>query len=256
MSYPRVAGKHGRPAMVSPAEHAEYVRVTFNDGEPASVRKAMLLYQGTVLNRALARLPGQEKEGWISGDLWMADPGSGPVAVCGRFGKGAPAAGLVVEQLTALGARKVISVGTAGALAPHLKPGDVVICDRAIRDEGLSYHYLPGSKYCGPSPALTGLLCAELRADHQHFCTGTTWSTDAPYRETAHEVSLYRREQVLTVDMEAAGIFAVGQFRGIEVSAAFSITDVLRDDGRQRHAPGSRCNAAIDHLVDAAIRAL
>jgi uridine phosphorylase len=198
MSYPRVAGKHARPAMVSPAQHAEYVRVTFNDGEPATVGKAVLLYQGGVLNRALARLPGQEKQGWISGDLWMADPGSGPVAVCGRFGKGAPAAGLVVEQLTALGARRVISVGTAGGLAPYLETGEVVVCDRAIRDEGLSYHYLPGSKYCLPSPALTGLLRAALRADHQHFRTGTTWSTDAPYRETAHEVSTYRNDQVLT----------------------------------------------------------
>ncbi len=215
-----------------------------------------MLYQGTVLQRALARLPGQKKEGWISGDLWVVHARSGPVAVCGRFGKGAPAAGLVLEQLAALGASKVISIGTAGGLAPYLEIGDMVICDRAIRDEGLSYHYLPDSKYCTPSGRLTRRLCDRLRANNENFYKGTSWSTDAPYRETAHEVSLYRNENVLTVDMEAAGIFAVGQFRDIQVGAAFGIADILRERTRERRAVDRRCGAAIDRLVEAAIRAL
>lgn len=256
MTYPRVAGKHAFPAVVSPAQHAEYVRVTFNGGRPPSVSKAVLLYQGKVLRRLVARQPCQERKGWISGDLWMTGAESGPVAVCGRFGKGAPAAGLVVEQLIALGTRQIISVGTAGGLAQHLEPGDIVVCDRAIRDEGLSYHYLPDAKYCVPSQELTGRLSTALRAANQRFCTGTSWSTDAPYRETAREVSVYRAENALTVDMEAAGIFAVGQFRDVHVAAAFSVSDIVRDRSSRRPSADRHCGTAFDHLIDAALRAL
>jgi uridine phosphorylase len=256
VTYPRVAGKHAFPAVVSPAEHAEYVRVTFNGGRPPIVSKAVLLYQGKVLRRLVARLPCQEKKGWVSGELWMTGAESGLVAVCGRFGKGAPAAGLVVEQLIGLGARQIISVGTAGGLVPHLERGDIVVCDRAIRDEGLSYHYLPDAKYCAPSQELTGRLSTALRAANQRFYTGTSWSTDAPYRETAREVSVYRAENALTVDMEAAGIFAVGQFRDVRVAAAFGVSDIVRDRCSRRLSADRQCGTAIDHLVDAALRAL
>jgi uridine phosphorylase len=256
VTYPRLAAKHGLPSVVSPAEHAEYVRVTFNGGKPASVSKAVLLYQGKVLHRVVTRLPGRERDGWISGDLWMTGTGTDPVAICGRFGKGAPAAGLVLEQLIALGARQIISIGTAGGLALHLEPGDIVVCDRAIRDEGLSYHYLPPAGYCLASQELTERLCMTLRADNQHFYRGMSWSTDAPYRETAREVSLYRGQNALTVDMEAAGIFAVGQFREVQVAAAFSVSDVLGHRGRGQPSADRRYGAAIDHLVDAALRAV
>jgi uridine phosphorylase len=256
VTYPRVSRKHALPAAVSPAEHAEYVRATCNGSEPVSVTKAVMLYQNAVLQRTLTRLPGQQKEGWISGDLWMVHADSGPIAVCGRFGKGAPAAGLVLEQLAALGASKVISIGTAGSLARHLEIGDTVVCDRAIRDEGLSYHYLPDSKYCTPSETLTTLLCERLRADNENFYSGTSWSTDAPYRETAYEADLYRSENVLTVDMEAAGVFAVGQFRDVQVAAAFGITDLVCERGRERRVIDRRCSPALDRLVEAAVHAL
>lgn len=256
MTYPRLAGKHAFPAVVNPAVHTEYVSITFNGGRPASVSEAVLLYQGNALRRLVTRRPYQERQGWISGELWMAGPGSGQVALCGRFGKGAPAAGLVVEQLIALGARQIISVGTAGGLAPHVEQGDIVVCDRAIRDEGLSYHYLPEAKYCAPSPALTERLCAALRAGNQRFLTGTSWSTDAPYRETAQEISVYRAEDALTVDMEAAGIFAVGQFRGVHVAAAFAVSDVLPNRGPRQPSGERQCSTPIDHLLDAALRAL
>lgn len=215
-----------------------------------------MLYQTSVLDRAVARMGGLQKPDWISGDLWLIGTASGPIAVCGRFGKGAPAAALVLEQLTALGARRVAAIGTAGGLAPYLQVGDVVVCDRAIRDEGLSYHYLPGSKYCTPSQELTSALCGELGADGEHFYEGTSWTTDAPYRETAYEVAMYRDENVLTVDMEAAGIFAVGQVRGVQVAAAFAVTDIVRESGRERRLTCSRRSAALDRLIRAAMRAL
>lgn len=253
-NYPRVPGKHDLPGIISPAEHADYVRVTCNAGRAVALSRAVMFYQGSALNRVLARRPAARMEGWISGDLWLTTTAAGPVALCGHFGKGAPAAGLILEQLGSLGVRQVVTVGTAGGLAPHLRIGATVVCDRAIRDEGLSYHYLPPAEHCAASEVLTAHLSDQLRALEQDVYLGTSWSIDAPYRETADEVRTHRQQHVLTVDMEAAGVFAVGLFRGIQVGAAFVVTDLVREDGQRRHARDPRCADAIDRLVTAAIQ--
>ena len=68
------------------------------------------------------------------------------VGVVGGFGIGAPAACVVLEGLIAFGVKRFVSVGFAGSLQPDLRIGDIVVCDKAIRDEGTSYHYLPASR--------------------------------------------------------------------------------------------------------------
>ena len=44
---------------------------------------------------------------------------------------------------------------------------------------------------------------------------GKTWTTDAPYRETVQKIAQRRAEGCLTVEMEAAGLLAVAQFRQV-----------------------------------------
>jgi uridine phosphorylase len=59
-------------------------------------------------------------------------------------------------------------------------------------------------------------------------CTvGTTWTTDAPYRETREEVLQYQAEGVKTVEMESAGLFTVGQVRGIQTASVVVGMDSL-----------------------------
>ncbi|GAG93896.1 unnamed protein product, partial [marine sediment metagenome] len=60
----------------------------------------------------------------------------------------------MLEELSAFDVKFFISVGTAGALQRDLKIGNVVVCDRAIRDEGTSHHYIPSVKYAHPSQLL------------------------------------------------------------------------------------------------------
>ncbi|GHG83793.1 hypothetical protein GCM10018779_67130 [Streptomyces griseocarneus] len=141
------------------------------------------------------------------------------MAVCGGFGLGAPAAALVTEQLIALGARRIVTVGTAAALQEDLRPGHLVVCNRALRDEGVSRHYLAPSRYALPSAALTGQLADALQAHGATVREGTGWSTDAPYRETHAEVEQYSAEGILTADMEAAGVFAVAEHRAAAAAA-------------------------------------
>src|SRR4029450_1601955 len=86
------------------------------------------------------------------------------IGVCGGFGIGAPGVVAILEELIALGVRRFVSIGTAGALAKRLRIGDFVICDRAIRDEGVSHHYLAPARYAHACSTLTDQIEAAVRA--------------------------------------------------------------------------------------------
>lgn len=132
-------------------------------------------------------------------------------------GVGAPLAGAFMDELIALGCRKFIACGGAGVLNADLVVGHLVVPDSAVRDEGMSYHYLPPSREIAPSPEAMSAIEATLQRHNAPYVVGKTWTTDAFYRETAARVARRRAEGCLTVEMEAAALFAVGRFRGVTV---------------------------------------
>ena len=67
------------------------------------------------------------------------------------------------------------------------------------------------------------------------FILGTGWTIDAPYRETYVEIEKYKKENVLTVDMEAAAIFAVAEYLNVDAGAIFTISDYLSEDEWELH---------------------
>lgn len=142
-------------------------------------------------------------------------------------GIGAPTAAVQMEQMIALGLKRFISIGTAGALCRSAEPGSLVLCTRAIRDEGTSHHYVSFYKYVDADDRMLTRLRSALDRQCSAHIAGMTWTTDAPYRETAEEISAYHAEGAITVEMEAAALIAVARFRGVEFAAAFCISDVV-----------------------------
>jgi len=61
------------------------------------------------------------------------------------------------------------------------------------------------------------------------YMAGTSWTVDAPYRETIAEVKSYQEEGILTIEMEAAALFAVAEYRNVEMGALLTISDTLTD---------------------------
>lgn len=165
---------------------------------------------------------------------------------------GAPTVAIVLEELSTRGVRSVIGVGFAGGLGPDMRPGDVVVCSEALRDEGTSYHYLAPAPTVLPDAELTGRLRNELG----DAAVGPTWTTDAPYRETVAEIAHFRSEGVLTVDMEAAALFAVASVCGVSAAAAFSVSDILDGARWQPSFTAADVGAALFQLFGAAERAL
>jgi uridine phosphorylase len=150
-------------------------------------------------------------------------------------GVGAPTTIVECEELAAAGTREFVGVGFAGGLAHDLGPGDVVVCDRAIRDEGTSHHYAPSHVPATPSPTLRRWLERTLRRSELPFRVGPSWTTDAPYRETLAELRHFRRQGVLTVDMEASAIFLFGRSRRVRTASVFVISDRLTEQGWHPH---------------------
>jgi uridine phosphorylase len=114
-----------------------------------------------------------------------------------------------------------------GTLQTDTHPGDIIVCNRAIRDDGASHHYLPPAKYIDADVSLVNALVASIRARGAECTVGTTWTTDAPYRETREEVIQYQAEGVQTVEMESAGLFTVGQVRAVRTASVVIGMDSL-----------------------------
>jgi uridine phosphorylase len=130
-------------------------------------------------------------------------------------GVGAPLSAALLEEVIAFGCTKFIACGGCGVLEKDIAVGHLIVVDSAIRDEGVSYHYLPPSR--------------EVRADRQGLksvvdvitnrgiphLVGKTWTTDAPYRETSNKIVKRKEEGCLVVEMEAAGMMAVAEHRQV-----------------------------------------
>jgi uridine phosphorylase len=145
------------------------------------------------------------------------------------MGIGAPAVAAQLEVLISLGVREFLSLGTAGGLNADQSIGDVVVLNRAVRDEGVSYHYLPPQATVEPDDSLTAALRDRLSGARILATEGITWTTDAPYRETAEEIAHYRDAGVLTVEMEAAALFAIAEIRRVALASAVVLDAVIGD---------------------------
>jgi len=121
---------------------------------------------------------------------------------------GGPFAVLLAEQLFVSGCELLVSITSAGQIAPLREPPYFVLIERALRDEGTSHHYLPAAKYVHLLPRVEARLGQLLTQFTPPLRRGTAWTTDAPYRETAEAIEAARAEGVLAVEMEAASLYA------------------------------------------------
>ena len=256
-SYPNFAGKHAEEALFTPADFVAYLRRAGALDAAAAPAGVVLCYQRSLYNHVLAAegLRAPERRSALHGLLPLPSTG-GRVGLIGQFGIGAPAAAAVLEELAAMGASDFVSLGTAGSLQRDLRVGDLVLCEAAIRDEGVSHHYLPAGKLAAADAGLTGALRAALTDAGATYRSGTSWTIDTPYRETVAEARHYQAEGVLCVEMEAAALFAVARVRGLHVASAFAVSDSLADLVWNPQFHGPEVQSGLRTLYDAAVSAL
>jgi uridine phosphorylase len=251
-----------RPAVFDPADYVTSLgkRGLLPPGPPPD--GTILCYQRSVIHHAEAVWQATRAPGGFA-NLYLL-PEERLAVTCG-YGIGAPAAAATMEELIAFGCRRFVSIGIAGSLQADVGVGDLVLCTAAFCDEGTSPRYGDVDRYVRPSAQLSGRLrsalhevtaagrCSESAGEAEprrqteqtrhaghtrqaapatsfrRVLSGPTWTVDAAYRETVATARELQGEGVLTVEMEASALFTVAAYRGVEIAAAFSVSDSLSD---------------------------
>jgi uridine phosphorylase len=144
---------------------------------------------------------------------------------------GAPFSAGILERLIARGAKKVVVCGGCGVLQNELAVGHLIILKSAIRDEGTSYHYLPSSREVPSHPNMIKAIEKVLKKRNYPYLIGKSWTTDASFRETPGKREIRVEEGCLVVEMEAAALFAVAQFRKIAIGEIVYCGDLVVPEG-------------------------
>ena len=129
---------------------------------------------------------------------------------------GAPACVGSFEDIIPMGAKRLILLSTCGVLDKSITECSIIIPRKAIRDEGTSYHYAPASDYIDVNTKHIDLFTAVLQEHGYPYVIGTTWTTDAFYRETKDKVARRKEMGAICVEMECAAMQAMCNFRGVE----------------------------------------
>ena len=140
---------------------------------------------------------------------------------------GAPYAVLVAEQMFASGCEVLFSITSAGQIGQRATPPYFVLVNRAVRDEGTSYHYMPASRFAEADPALLASARAALAAAGVEIAEGPSWTTDAPFRETEAAIADADAQGVLSVEMECAGLYAFAHAKKQPVLCFAHVTNTM-----------------------------
>lgn len=188
-------------------------------------------------------------------DLYRFPLAGEPAGIIG-CAVGAPFAVLVAEELFACGCRILISVTSAGQIVPAGPPPYFVVIDRALRDEGTSYHYAAPADFAAADPDLIALAKSCLNDAGIAVHVGASWTTDAPFRETADAIASARAKGLLAVEMEAAALYAFARSKNRAVLCLAHVTNTmgLADQDFEKGEAQGAADALL--LLDVLARAL
>ncbi|MGI8902958.1 MAG: purine-nucleoside phosphorylase [Solirubrobacteraceae bacterium] len=167
-------------------------------------------------------------------------------------GMGGPSAAIVIAELAELGARRLLRVGTCGALDPSLALGELVIAGEALAADGTS-RALGAGERAGASPAL---LAALLAAAPSEVRTGLIASTDLFYDGPPGAEEGWRAAGALAVEMETATLFALAARRGLCAGCVLVVSDLLAGAPERRRIDPETLGAAEQRMGKLAARAL
>jgi DeoD family purine-nucleoside phosphorylase len=133
-------------------------------------------------------------------------------------GMGGPSAAIVVEELIALGARRLIRIGTCGALVEDVAMGDLLAAERVLPADG-------ASAALGADGALEPDAELHRRLVAAGARPAAIVSSDLFYDPRDGRTGWVERGAV-AVEMEAATLFRVAALRGVQAACVVGVSDV------------------------------
>jgi len=226
---PILAHKHyDAPSAFTPESLLREARRQKGVALEAVPRVCLLDPDGDIVRDLRAAGRAQRHPGWVCyhTDLFVFEEDGLTIGVVG-CAVGASFAVLVAEEMFASGCELLISMTSSGQITPAGAPPYFVLIDRALRDEGTSYHYLPPAEWSDAPAELVARLDGAFDGTGVDVLRGATWTTDAPFRETAEAITAAEERGVLAVEMEAAALYAFAQARGRDVICFAHVTNQM-----------------------------
>ena len=147
-------------------------------------------------------------------------------------GMGCPSTAIAVEELARVGVRSFIRVGSSPGLQPHVKPGDLLVSEGSLRNDGTTSAYVLPGYPAVPDLRITLELerCARAVADQQggfSVHAGLSVSDDAFYAETPAWIGQLNALGIFNVEMEASALYVVARLRGLRAGMICSCSSNL-----------------------------
>ncbi|MDT8854980.1 nucleoside phosphorylase [Paracoccaceae bacterium Fryx2] len=218
---------HDAPSSFTPESLLREARRQKGADKVAVPKTCLLDPDGDIVRQLKADGRAQRHEGWVCyhTDLWLFSLNGQEIGVVG-CAVGASFAVLVAEEVFASGCELLISITSSGQIAASGPPPYFILIERALRDEGTSYHYLPPSDWSEASQPLLSRLDGAFDTGPR-ILSGATWTTDAPFRETEAAIAAAKTRGILAVEMEAAGLYAFAQARSRAVICLAHVTNQM-----------------------------
>lgn len=141
---------------------------------------------------------------------------------------GASFAVLLAEQLFVSGCELLISITSAGQISARADLPRFLVIEKALRDEGTSYHYVPPSTYTYLNESIASILAYSFDHANSHAIDfGTSWTTDAPYRETASAIRNMQAAGIDCVEMESSALYAFAQAKRVKIICLAHLTNSM-----------------------------
>ncbi|MTE23903.1 nucleoside phosphorylase [Microbacterium sp. ZXX196] len=148
-------------------------------------------------------------------------------------GMGCPSTAIAVEELARVGVSSVIRVGSSAALQPGIEPGDLLVSEGSLRNDGTTAAYVHAGYPAVPDTLLTARLAAEsariAEAAGTRSHTGISASDDAFYAETPEWIQQLAGMGILNVEMEASAMYVVARLRGMRAGMVCACSSNLVD---------------------------
>ncbi|RLG41246.1 MAG: hypothetical protein DRO05_04500 [Thermoproteota archaeon] len=234
----------GRPQYhlkVKPGDVAKYVLLPGDPGRVIKIAEFMDSAREVARNREFLTYTGEYK--------------GIPVSVTST-GIGCPSAAIAVEELANVGAEVFIRVGTSAGIQPEVKPGNIVIPNGAMRNEGTSYYYVPDGFPAVPSyRVLRALILASQKLGYEYH-VGIISTDDSFYAESPEFLSELRDYGITSLDMESSAIFIVSHLRGLEAGTVLGVVANLSTREGVFKEDDPRRKLAVERAIKTALEAV
>jgi DeoD family purine-nucleoside phosphorylase len=223
--------------------------------EPGEYAEACLLPGDPLRAKYVAEtfLESPEQRNWERGMLGYTGTYKGKPVSVQATGMGCPSAAIVIEELSQLGVKRLLRIGTCGGLQANLKLGDLIVAVSAVPADSTATHYVGGEPHA--PTADWELVHAAVHAAKElgkPVRVGSIVSSDIFYNPDEGQYGRWSDRGVLAVEMEAAVLFTLGALRKVKAGCLLTVSDIVVE-GEFVRISDDEMKAAVDQMTELAL---